>query len=86
MSEEAGTYQAQAYPAPAAPTVGRIVHYNDGAGECRAALVTGAGGSEPYRIHITVFFPDLPDERRIATWGSAVGSWHWPGIGRPCDA
>lgn len=75
------------------PSVGRIVHYvshgtpvqPDGsqayASECRAAVITQAGGVPPDRVALCVmnptglFFNEAVEYDEDAKAG---GTWHWP--------
>ena len=68
------------------PSVGRIVHYvsrGNPSGECRAAIITEADGSDT--VGLIVFNPTVGVsgqrfDRAVANdeeW-RAAGTWHWP--------
>jgi hypothetical protein len=68
------------------PSVGRIVHYvspRNPSGECRAAIVTDADGSDTVGLCVfnqTVGVFGQSFERAVANdeeW-RAAGTWHWP--------
>jgi hypothetical protein len=63
------------------PTVGRIVHYIDGAGECQAAIVTRVPAENASFVELTVFPPALG--LLFVTAGHDETNkrrhmWHWP--------
>lgn len=65
------------------PSVGRVVHFREGANECQAAMVTKTWSDD--LINLTAFTPDglvvpktsvkyaEPDDETAVGW-----SWHWP--------
>jgi hypothetical protein len=74
-----------------APSIGRTVHTVDGAGECRAAIVTEvapAVGQDAVlpRVGLTVFHPMEVLSKPLSEGGSVYDdsaepeswTWHWP--------
>lgn len=66
-------------------SVGRVVHYVDELGECRAACVTEVDEADPRRVGLAVLRPTsarfLPLAEGGVTYdelGVADATWHWP--------
>jgi hypothetical protein len=72
-----------ARPGPAAGP-GSIVHYDDGAAHCRAAIITAAAHAAMDSVDLTVFTPGVTGSSRgvlDTRQGDAPGTWHWPEAG-----